>query len=108
MRKGSCRHTSTCACDLKHYDKVTVKALRWKVFTMADYILASQTRTSSGPTANVIARSRSNRGSSSRGSSSQTNGKHFILPEAWRQELLAEIKQDEDTIPHDLLLWEAS
>jgi len=57
---------------------------------------------------NVIARSRSNRGSSSRGSSSQTNGEHFILPEAWRQELLAEIKQDEDTIPHDLLLWEAS
>ena len=48
-------------------------------------------------------------GSSSKGgnSSSTAVGEEFILPESWRQELLAQIEEDEKTIPHDLLLWEA-
>ena len=66
--RGACQHTSSCACELKHYDKVTVKALRGKVFTMADYIAAaSQGATITGPTANFLARrSRSNGGGGSR------------------------------------------
>ena len=45
--------------------------------------------------------------------SNNSNGKssnspeHFVIPKAWTDRLLAEIKTDEDTIPHDLLLWEA-
>jgi hypothetical protein len=103
--KGACRHTSSCACELKHYDEVSVKALRYKVFTMAEYLEASgQARTFSSATARAIERNRSNRGGSS---SSKVVGEKFILPESWRQELLAQIEQDEKTIPHDLLLWEA-
>jgi hypothetical protein len=72
---------------------------------MAEYLEASgQARTLSGPTARAIERNRFNRGGSS---SSNAVGEKFILPESWRQELLAQIKQDEKTIPHDLLLWEA-
>jgi hypothetical protein len=105
--KGACRHTSSCACELKHYDEVTVKALRGKVFTMAEYLQASgQARALSSATARAIERSRSNsRGCSS--SSTAAVGERFILPESWREELLAQIKDDEDTIPHDLLLWES-
>ena len=103
--RGACRHTSTCACDLKHYDEITVKALRGFVFTMAEYRQATQA-TVTGPTANVLARSRSNRGGTS-SNNSNGPGEHFILPEAWKDRVLAEIKKDEDTIPHDLLLWEA-
>ena len=103
--KGACQHTSSCACELKHYDEVTVKALRYKVFTMAEYLEASgQARTLSGPTARAIERNRFNRGGSS---SSNAVGEKFILPESWREELLAQIQQDEKTIPHDLMLWEA-
>lgn len=103
--KGACRHTSSCACELKHYDEVSVKALRYKVFTMAEYLQASgQARTLSGPTARAIERNRSNRGGSS---SSNTVGEKFILPESWREELLIHIQEDEKKIPHDLLLWEA-
>ena len=48
------------------------------------------------------------------GSSNSNNGnssniispEHFVLPKAWTDQLLAEIKKDEDTIPYDLLLWE--
>jgi|APCry1669188879_1035177.scaffolds.fasta_scaffold33071_2 hypothetical protein len=72
---------------------------------MAEYLEASgQARTLSSATARAIERNRSNRGGSS---SSTAVGEKFILPESWRQELLAQIKQDEKTIPHDLLLWEA-
>lgn len=45
---------------------------------------------------------------SSNGNSTSSNSpEHFVLPKAWTEQLLAEIKRDEDTIPHDLLLWEA-
>ena len=107
--RGACRHTSTCACNLKHYDEVTVKALRGFVFTMAEYRQATQA-TVTGPTANVLARSRSNRGGTSSNNSngnSSNSPEHFVLPKAWTDQILAEIKKDEDTIPHDLLLWEA-
>jgi hypothetical protein len=105
--RGACRHTSTCSCDLKHYDEVTVKALRGFVFTMAEYRLASQA-TVTGPTANVLARSRSNRGGSNNSNGNSSNSpEHFVLPKAWTDQVLAQIKTDEDTIPHDLLLWEA-
>jgi hypothetical protein len=106
--RGACRHTSTCSCDLKHYDEVTVKALRGFVFTMAEYRQESQASVT-GPTANVLARSRSNRGGSNNSSNgnSSNSPEHFVLPKSWTDRLLAEIKMDEDTIPHDLLLWEA-
>ena len=38
---------------------------------------------------------------------SSNSPEHFVLPKAWTDQVLAEIKKDEDTIPHDLLLWEA-
>ena len=76
---------------------------------MAEYRQATQA-TVTGPTANVLARSRSNRGGTSSNNSngnSSNSPEHFVLPKAWTDQVLAEIKKDEDTIPHDLLLWEA-
>ena len=31
----------------------------------------------------------------------------LYFPKAWTDQILAEIRKDEDTFPHDLLLWEA-
>jgi hypothetical protein len=55
-----------------------------------------------GPTANVLARSRSNRGGTS-SNNSNGPGEHFILPEAWKDRVLAEIKKDEEKIQASLL-----